>query len=125
VSSLIAALLLAGPPPAPATSLAAPASLAGDWVLEGGDLVIRISEGPDSAAGVVLNGPEKLRGRPFLRDLVRGPDGGWRGELFAPRQEAFVPVTARLEDGVLKMKAGSGLRSRELTWRRQTARSDQ
>jgi hypothetical protein len=93
-------------------------AILGDWKPADMDVAIRIFTlkgkyvgGVVKAANPQLVNTEMLRGIEY--DTASGT---WRGEIFAIKRGAFVPMTIRLTRTGFEMVAGSGIMSKTIEW---------
>lgn len=93
-------------------------AILGDWKPADMDVAVRIFTvkgqyvgGVVKAANPQLINTEMLRGIEY--DVASGT---WRGEIFALKRGAFVPMTIRLTRTGFEMVAGSGIMSKTIEW---------
>jgi hypothetical protein len=82
----------------------------GRWKARDKDIVMTVARDGARDTGTV-------DGKIVLR-VTYDPAGVWRGEIFAPKKNAFVPATMKIKDGVLIITAGSGLFTKDIHWAR-------
>lgn len=112
---------------APATP-SAPASLqasgspadaiVGDWRPADMNVDVRIfaSNGQYLGGIVKADNPEMVN-KEMLRGITFDPNTGtWKGEVFAIKRGAFVPMTIRMTPAGFEMVAGSGIMSKTINW---------
>ncbi len=93
-------------------------AILGDWKPADMDVAIRIFTlkgkyvgGVVKAANPQLINTEMLRGIEY-----DAASGTWRGEIFAIKRGAFVPMTIRMTRSGFEMVAGSGIMSKTIEW---------
>ena len=98
-------------------------AILGDWRPADMDVAVRIfnSEGP-YVGGVVKAANPALVNTELLRGIQYDPASStWRGEIFAVKRGAFVPMTIRTTATGFEMVAGSGFMTKTIEWVRVAA----
>ncbi|MCE9631058.1 MAG: hypothetical protein K8S94_10155 [Planctomycetia bacterium] len=103
-------------------SLQAPAASAdaivGDWRPADMNVDVRIfaSNGQYLGGIVKADNPEMVN-KEMLRGITFDPNTStWKGEVFAMKRGAFVPMTIRMTPAGFEMVAGSGIMSKTINW---------
>lgn len=122
LSLLPVGALAADAAPAPAASPQSAADgIVGRWKTSDGDAVVAISGGPSGYVGVIVESPKDpaLAGQQMFRGLVYdAKNAAWSGEVYAPKRKEYLPAVITLSGEGFVLKAGSGLRSKKITWSR-------
>lgn len=97
----------------------------GDWSPADMDVTVRIFTLKGKyVGGVVKAANPQLVNTELLREIdYDAVTGTWRGEVFAVKRGAFVPMTIRMTRGGFEMVAGSGIMSKTIEWTRAPAQT--
>lgn len=93
----------------------------GFWKNDKQPIWIEISSDSDTAVGTVRRHDERPEavGRVFLKDLVLGKGGVWRGQIYVERLHRFNEATITATDiNSLAISVSVGFMSRTVTWSR-------
>jgi hypothetical protein len=90
----------------------------GDWRPTDMDVTVRIFVLKGKyVGGVVKAANPQLVNTELLREIAYDTaTNTWKGEIFAVKRGAFVPMTIRLTKGGFEMVAGSGIMSKTIEW---------
>jgi uncharacterized protein (DUF2147 family) len=94
-------------------------AIVGRWKLPDQELVVAVAKTRSGYEGTVVDSPKApaLVGKVFLRSITFEA-GSFRGELYAPKREEYVPMTATRKGDTLEMHVGKGMMSKDLTWQK-------
>ena len=93
-------------------------AIIGDWRPADMDVAIRIFNAKGQYVGGVIKAANPaMVNTEMLRGVQYDPASGtWRGEVFAVKRGAFVPMTIRMTPAGFEMVAGSGIMSKTIEW---------